>query len=82
MFNCVREPKPSPLGVNSPDSKPKTSSSWTPWPTVYAETLGDKADEQTLVDLYTPLVEAGRKTVEQVPEKIKNAVQGRLSAKE
>jgi hypothetical protein len=49
---------------------------------VYAETLGDKADEQTLADLYTPLVEAGRKTVEQVPEKIKNAVHGRLSAKE
>ena len=48
---------------------------------VYAETLGDKADEQTLVDLYTPLVEAGRKTVEHVPEKIKDAVQGRLSAK-
>jgi hypothetical protein len=50
--------------------------------TVYVETLGDKADEETLADLYTPLVEAGRKTVEQVPEKIKNAVHGRLSAKE
>jgi hypothetical protein len=49
--------------------------------TVYVETLGDKADDQTLTDLYTPLVEAGRKTIEQVPEKIKNAVQGRLSAK-
>lgn len=50
--------------------------------TVYAETLGDKADDQTLTDLYTPLVEAGRKTVEQVPEKIRNAVQGKLVAKE
>ncbi len=49
--------------------------------TVYVETLGDKADDQTLTDLYTPLVEAGRKTVEQVPEKIKDAVHGRLSAK-
>ena len=49
--------------------------------TVYAETLGDKADDQTLTDLYTPLVEAGRKTVQQVPEKIRSAVQGRLSAK-
>lgn len=48
---------------------------------VYAETLGDKADEQTLVDLYTPLVEAGRKTIEQVPEKARNAVQDRVSAK-
>lgn len=49
--------------------------------TVYVETLGDKADDQTLTDLYTPLVEAGRKTVGQVPEKIKDAVQGRLLAK-
>jgi hypothetical protein len=49
--------------------------------TVYVETLGDKADDQTLTDLYTPLVEAGRKTVEQVPERIKDAVQGMLSAK-
>ncbi len=49
--------------------------------TVYVETLGDKADDQTLTDLYTPLVEAGRKTVKQVPEKIKDAVHGRLSAK-
>ena len=49
--------------------------------TVYVETLGDKADDQTLTDLYTPLVEAGRKTVEHVPEKIKNAVQDRVSAK-
>jgi hypothetical protein len=49
--------------------------------TVYAETLGDKADDQTLADLYTPLVEAGRKTIEQVPERVKSAVQDRVSAK-
>lgn len=89
----VPEEIDEPSAPSEPDAPPKTTASklarletqnlilMDALATVYAETLGDKADEQTLVDLYTPLVEAGRKTIEQVPEKIKNAVQGRLSAK-
>ena len=93
QFNAVRPSKREPIPAPEPGTLPETTAAelsrleaqnlilMDALATVYVETLGDKADDQTLTDLYTPLVEAGRKTIEQVPEKIKNAVQGGLSAK-
>jgi hypothetical protein len=93
QFNDVRPSKREPIPAPESDTSPDVTAEklvrleaqnliiMDALATVYVETLGDKADDQTLTDLYTPLVEAGRKTVEQVPEKIKDAVQGRLSAK-